>query len=126
MALARKRKEEQARMERLRLEEEAEVAMEKVKVFDQELGVGINMEELPDMPELSARRKVERFITEQCNDISQCKDDQTAAPPLNIQDASAPGEQVGNSYGACANFSPQTPANYRANSIWRSTKGVFL
>ena len=35
-------------------------------------------------------------------------------------------QQVGNSYGACANFSPQTPANYRANSIWRSTKGVLL
>ena len=46
MALARKRKEEQARMERLRLEEEAKVAMEKVKVVDQELGVGITMEEL--------------------------------------------------------------------------------
>ena len=25
------------------------------------------------------------------------------------------GQQVGNSYGACANFNLQTPANYRAN-----------
>ena len=40
--------------------------------------------------------------------------------------AGSPDKQVGNSYGACANFSLQTPANYRANSIWRSTKGVFL
>ena len=91
MALARKRKEQQAGIERLHLEEEAEFAMEKVIVVDQELGVGINMEELPDMPELSARRKVQHFITEQCNDISQCIDDQTEAPPVNIQDTSAPG-----------------------------------
>ena len=35
-------------------------------------------------------------------------------------------EQVGNSYGACANFNLQTPANYRANSIWRRRKGVLL
>ena len=97
MALARKRKEEQGRMERLRLEEEAEVAMEKVKVVDEELGVGVNMEELLNMPELSARRKVERFITEQCiecNDISQFKEDETDAPPVNIQNASAPGVET--------------------------------
>ena len=66
MALARKRKEEQDRMEHLRLEEEAEVAMEKVKVVDQELGDGISMQELQDLPEVSTRDKVERFITEQC------------------------------------------------------------
>jgi hypothetical protein len=40
--------------------------MEKVKVVDQELGVGISMQELQDMPEVSTRDKVERFITEQC------------------------------------------------------------
>ena len=39
---------------------------------------------------------------------------------------STSNQQVGNSYGACANFSPQTPVNYRANSIWQTTKGVFF
>ena len=33
---------------------------------------------------------------------------------------------AGHFVGACANFNPQPPANYWANSIWRRTKGVFL
>lgn len=67
MALARRRNEEQAHIESLRLEEEAAVAIAKANAIDDELGIGTKHDDLQafELPEVSSSQKVADFISEQ-------------------------------------------------------------
>jgi hypothetical protein len=69
LALARHKLDEQARLEALRLEEAAAVAVAKANAIDDELGFGTGGE-LPhlDLPEENSSQKVQHFIENQCID----------------------------------------------------------
>jgi hypothetical protein len=69
LALARHKLDEHARLEALRLEEAAAVAVAKANAIDDELGFGTGGE-LPhlDLPEENSRQKVQHFIENQCID----------------------------------------------------------
>ena len=69
MALGRHKLDEQARLEALRLEEAAAVAVAKANAIDDELGFGTGGELLHlHLPEENSRQKVQHFIENQCID----------------------------------------------------------
>ena len=67
LALAKRKLEEQARLETLRLEEDAAVAVARAQAIDDELGFDIGNEQNPiDLPVESPQTRVQLFIEEQC------------------------------------------------------------
>ncbi len=73
LALARHKLDEQARLQALRLEEEAAVAVAKANTIDDELGYGDD-DKLSHLPEDNPSHRVQYFIENQCID-----------PPFNIE-----------------------------------------
>ena len=75
LALARHKLDEQARLQALRLEEEAAVAVTKVNAIDDELGYGDNDKRFHlNLPEDNPSHRVQHFIENQCID-----------PPTNME-----------------------------------------
>ena len=64
LAFARRKLEEQARLEFSRIEQEAAAAVVRAKAIDEELGFG-NEYQLPDLPVEEPRKRVEEFISSQ-------------------------------------------------------------
>jgi hypothetical protein len=85
MALARRKKEEQAHMESLLLEEEAAVAIAKAKAIDNELGIENPLDDLQELelPETNATQKVADFISEQHPVSSQTAQQEGLRPTSN-------------------------------------------
>ena len=67
MALAQRKKEEQAHMESLLLEEGAAVSIAKAKAIDDELGIENPLDDLQELelPKMNTMQKVADFISEQ-------------------------------------------------------------
>ena len=90
LALARHKLDEQARLEPLRLEEAAAVAVAKANAIDDELGFGTGGE-LPhlDLPEENSSQKVQHFIENQCIDPTP----NTQVAPSNIPNQPIPSTE---------------------------------
>lgn len=69
LAFARRKWEEQARLESLRVEQEAAAAVARAKAIDEELGFG-NEYQLPDLPVEEPHKCVEEFISSQLGESS--------------------------------------------------------
>ena len=69
LAFARRKWEEQARLESLRVEQEAAAAVARAKAIDEELGFG-NEYQLPDLPVEEPHKRVEEFISSQLGESS--------------------------------------------------------
>ena len=74
MALVRRKREEEAHMVSLRLEEEAAVPMAKAAAIDLELGTNAALHDLEiELLEVSSKQRVEEYIYNQCSDNTQPK-----------------------------------------------------
>ena len=69
LAFARRKREEQARLESLRVEQEAATVVARAKAIDEGLGFG-NEYQLPDLPVEEPRKCVEEFISSQLGESS--------------------------------------------------------
>ena len=69
LAFARRKWEEQARLESLRVEQEAAAVVARAKAIDEELGFG-NEYQLPDLPVEEPHKCVEEFISSQLGESS--------------------------------------------------------
>ena len=69
LAFARRKREEQARLESLRVEQEAATVVARAKAIDEGLGFG-NEYQLPDLPVEEPRKRVEEFISSQLGESS--------------------------------------------------------
>ncbi len=66
LALAKKKMEEKARMESLRLEEEAAVALAKAQAIERELGLEEHLDyEKPDLPQDNPLERVQHYVASQ-------------------------------------------------------------
>ena len=67
LALAKRKLEEQARLEALRLEDEAAIAVARAEALDEELGFDVGHEQNPiDLPVDNPQTRVQQFIEGQC------------------------------------------------------------
>ena len=64
LAFARRKREEQARLESLRVEQEAAATVARAKAIDEELGLSHEYQ-LPDLPVEEPRKRVEEYINSQ-------------------------------------------------------------
>ncbi len=93
LALAKKKMEEKARMESLRLEEEAAVALAKAQAIERELGLEEHLDyEKPDLPEDNPLERVQHYVASQVftepNIVSPTSDvshrPNTVSPPPDV------------------------------------------
>ena len=118
LALARHKLDEQARLEALRLEEAAAVAVAKANAIDDELGFGTGGE-LPhlDLPEENSRQKVQHFIENQCIDPT---------PNTQVAPSSAPNQPNPSTQHVNPNPQHSLPAQHApAPQLLNSTASTF-
>ena len=112
LALAKRKLEEQARLEALRLEDEAAVAIARAKAIDDELGFDVSQEQnLMDLPAEDPQTRVQQFID------NQLVEPQTNNPQPSSRDT-ANAQQESNHLTPAAE--PFIPKNEPDQNVMRS------